>query len=225
MSLFYALFPPFHRARIDLSQPGVKQMKIVIVGASGTVGSAVSELLAKDHQVIRVGHSRGDATVDMRDPASIKALFALVGQFDALVVASGSVAFNGLTEMTDEQWQVGLQSKLMGQINLTRAAIPYLNDKGSITLISGILSEEPINWGVSATTINGAIEHFVKAAACELPKGLRINVVSPTVLTESMDKYADFFPGFVPVPAAKVALAYQKSVLGVQTGQVFKVNG
>lgn len=200
-------------------------MKIVIVGASGTVGSAVSELLAKDHQVIRVGHSQGDATVDMRDPASIKALFAKLGQFDALVVASGSVAFNALTEMTDEQWQVGLESKLMGQINLTRAAIPHLNDKGSITLISGILSEEPINWGVSATTINGAIDHFVKAAACELPRGLRINVVSPTVLTESMDKYASFFPGFVPVPAARVAQAYQKSVLGVQTGQVFRVNG
>ena len=200
-------------------------MKIVIVGASGTVGSAVSELLAKDHQVIRVGHSRGDATVDMRDPASIKALFARVGQFDALVVASGSVAFNGLTEMTDEQWQVGLESKLMGQINLTRTAIPYLNDKGSITLISGILSEEPINWGVSASTVNGAIDHFVKASACELPRGLRINVVSPTVLEESMDKYADFFPGFVPVPAAKVAQAYKKSVLGIQTGQVFKVNG
>ena len=200
-------------------------MKIVIVGASGTVGSAVSELLAKDHQVIRVGHSRGDATVDMRDPASIKALFAQVGQFDALVVASGSVAFNDLTEMTDEQWQVGLESKLMGQINLTRAAIPYLTDKGSITLISGILSEEPINWGVSASTVNGAIDHFVKAAACELPRGIRINVVSPTVLAESMDKYADFFPGFVPVPAAKVAQAYKKSVLGIQTGQVFRVNG
>ena len=200
-------------------------MKIVIVGASGTVGSAVSELLAKDHQVIQVGHSQGDATVDMRDPASIKALFAQVGQFDALVVASGSVAFNGLTEMTDEQWQVGVESKLMGQINLTRAAIPHLNDKGSITLISGILSEEPINWGVSASTINGAIDHFVKAAACELPRGLRINVVSPTVLEESMDKYADFFPGFVPVPAAKVAQAYKKSVLGIQTGQVFRVNG
>ncbi|MGU5697375.1 short chain dehydrogenase [Aeromonas allosaccharophila] len=200
-------------------------MKIVIVGASGTVGSAVSELLAKDHQVIRVGHCRGDASVDMRDPASIKALFAKLGQFDALVVASGSVAFNGLTEMTDEQWQVGVESKLMGQINLTRAAIPYLTDKGSITLISGILSEEPINWGVSASTINGAIDHFVKAAACELPRGLRINVVSPTVLEESMDKYADFFPGFVPVPAAKVAQAYKKSVLGIQTGQVFRVNG
>ncbi|MGL4356513.1 MAG: short chain dehydrogenase [Aeromonas popoffii] len=200
-------------------------MNIVIVGASGTVGSAVSELLAKDHQVIRVGHSRGDARVDMRDPASIKALFAQVGPFDALVVASGSVAFNGLTEMTDEQWQVGLQSKLMGQINLTRAAIPYLNDKGSITLISGILSEEPINWGVSASTVNGAIDHFVKAAACELPRGLRINAVSPTVLEESMDKYADFFPGFVPVPAAKVAQAYKRSVLGIQTGQVFRVNG
>ncbi len=200
-------------------------MKIVIVGASGTVGSAVSELLAKDHQVIRVGHSRGDATVDMRDAASIKALLAQVGQFDALIVASGSVAFNGLTEMTDEQWQMGLESKLMGQINLTRAAIPYLNDRSSITLISGILSEEPINWGVSASTVNGAIDHFVKAAACELPRGLRINVVSPTVLEESMDKYADFFPGFVPVPAAKVAQAYKKSVLGIQTGQVFRVNG
>ncbi|QNF16182.1 short chain dehydrogenase [Aeromonas jandaei] len=200
-------------------------MKIVIVGASGTIGSAVSELLAKDHQVIRVGHSQGDATVDMRDPASIKALFAGLGQFDALVVASGNVAFNALTEMTDEEWQVGLQSKLMGQINLTRAAIPHLSDKGSITLISGILSEEPINWGASVTTINGAIEHFVKAAACELPRGLRINVVSPTVLAESMDKYADFFPGFVPVPAAKVAQAYKKSVLGIQTGQVFKVIG
>ncbi|WAF77803.1 short chain dehydrogenase [Aeromonas dhakensis] len=200
-------------------------MKIVIVGASGTIGSAVSDLLAKDHQVIRVGHSQGDARVDMRDPASIRGLFAKLGRFDSLVVASGSAAFNALTEMTDEEWQLGIQSKLMGQINLTRAAIPHLNDKGSITLISGILSEEPINWGASVTTINGAVEHFVKAAACELPRGLRINVVSPTVLTESMDKYADFFPGFVPVPAARVAQAYQKSVLGVQTGQVFRVNG
>ncbi|HDZ8834947.1 short chain dehydrogenase [Aeromonas dhakensis] len=200
-------------------------MKIVIVGASGTIGSAVSDLFAKDHQVIRVGHSQGDARVDMRDPASIRGLFAKLGRFDSLVVASGSAAFNALTEMTDEEWQLGIQSKLMGQINLTRAAIPHLNDKGSITLISGILSEEPINWGASVTTINGAVEHFVKAAACELPRGLRINVVSPTVLAESMDKYASFFPGFVPVPAARVAQAYQKSVLGVQTGQVFRVNG
>lgn len=200
-------------------------MKIVIVGASGTVGSAVTELLAKDHQVIRVGHRQGDATVDMTDGASITTLFEGIGRFDALVVASGNVAFNALTELTDEQWQTGLESKLMGQIRLTSAAIPHLNDKGSITLISGILSEEPINWGVSASTINGAIEHFVRAAACELPRGLRINVVSPTVLEESMGKYADFFPGFVPVPAARVAQAYKKSVLGVQSGQVFRVNG
>ncbi|MGY4027335.1 short chain dehydrogenase [Aeromonas rivuli] len=199
-------------------------MKIVIVGASGTVGSAVSSLLATQHEIVRVGRSQGDATVDMTDGASIAALFAGIGRFDALVVASGNVAFAPLTELTDEQWQLGLESKLMGQVKLTRAAIPYLNEGGSITLISGILSEEPINWGCSATTINGAIEHFAKAAACELPKGLRINVVSPTLLTESMDKYAAFFPGFEPVPAARVALAYQKSVLGVQTGQVFRVN-
>lgn len=200
-------------------------MKIVIVGASGTVGSAVSSLLATQHEIVRVGRSQGDAQVDMTSSASIDALFEGIGSFDALVVASGNVAFAPLTELTDEQWQLGLESKLMGQVKLTRAAIPYLNEGGSITLISGILSEEPINWGSSATTINGAIEHFAKAAACELPKGLRINVVSPSVLSESMDKYADFFPGFVPVPAAKVAQAYQKSVMGVQSGQVFKVYG
>lgn len=200
-------------------------MKIVIVGASGTVGSAVSSLLATQHEIVRVGRSQGDAQVDMTSSASIDALFEGIGPFDALVVASGNVAFAPLTELTDAQWQLGLESKLMGQVKLTRAAIPYLNEGGSITLISGILSEEPINWGSSATTINGAIEHFAKAAACELPKGLRINVVSPSVLIESMDKYADFFPGFVPVPAAKVAQAYQKSVMGVQSGQVFKVYG
>jgi NAD(P)-dependent dehydrogenase (short-subunit alcohol dehydrogenase family) len=200
-------------------------MKIVIVGASGTIGSAVSELLARDHEVIRVGHRQGDARVDMTDSASITALFAGIGRFDALLVASGNVAFNAFPELTDEQWQTGLESKLMGQIRLTRAAIPHLNDRGSITLIGGILSEEPINWGVSASTINGAIEHFVRAAACELPRGLRINAISPTVLVESMDKYADFFPGFEPVPAARVAQAYKKSVLGVQSGQVFRVNG
>lgn len=200
-------------------------MKIVIVGASGTIGSAVSNLLANQHEIVRVGHSQGDALVDMTDGASIDALFEGIGPFDALVVASGNVAFAPLTELSDEQWQLGLESKLMGQIKLTRAAVPYLNEGGSVTLISGIVSEVPIQGGASATTINGAVEHFVKAAACELPKGLRINVVSPTVLTESMDKYAAFFPGFEPVPAARVALAYQKSVLGVQTGQVFRVNG
>lgn len=200
-------------------------MKIVIVGASGTIGSAVSNLLANQHEIVRVGHSQGDALVDMTDGASIDALFEGIGPFDALVVASGNVAFAPLTELHDEQWQLGLESKLMGQIKLTRAAVPYLNEGGSVTLISGIVSEVPIQGGASATTINGAVEHFVKAAACELPKGLRINVVSPTVLTESMDKYASFFPGFEPVPAARVALAYQKSVLGVQTGQVFRVNG
>nr|WP_272896760.1 short chain dehydrogenase [Aeromonas cavernicola] len=183
---------------------------------------AVSELLAQDHDVIRVGHTQGDATVDIHDKASIEVLFAKI---DALVVATGNVAFNSVTQMSDEGWQVGLNSKLMGQINLTRAAIPYLNEKGSITLTSGILSDESINWGTSASTINGAVEHFVKAAACELPKGLRINVVSPTLLEESVPKYGVFFPGFVPVPGATVAQAYKKSVQGVQTGQIFKVFG
>ncbi|MFM4718583.1 short chain dehydrogenase [Aeromonas bivalvium] len=198
-------------------------MKIVIVGASGTIGSAVSTLLASQHEIVRVGHRQGDARVDMTDSASIAALFDATGPFDALVVASGNLAFGPLAQLSDEQWQFGLESKLMGQIKLTRAAIPYLREGGSITLTSGIVSEVPIQGGASATTINGAIEHFAKAAACELPKGLRINVVSPTLLTESREAYGPFFPGFESVPAARVALAYQRAVMGVQSGQVFKV--
>ena len=199
--------------------------RIVIVGAAGTLGRAVHAALAEGNEIITVGRSRGQERVDMTDSQACRDLFARIGLFDALVVASGEVAFAPLTEMSDAQWQHGLTSKLMGQINLTRAAIPHLRDAGSITLVSGILSDEPIASGSSACTINGAINHFVQAAACELPRGLRINAVSPTVLSESMDKYAPFFPGFVPVPAERVAQAYRKSVLGIQSGRVYPVFG
>ena len=99
----------------------------------------------------------------------------------------------------------------------------YLSEGGSITLTSGILTEQPIAWGTSASTINGAVNHFVKAAATELPNKIRINAVSPTVVTESLPIYQDYFPGFESASASKVANAYFKSVMGVQTGQIFEV--
>ena len=198
--------------------------KILLIGASGTIGQAVLANLGARHDVITVGRSSGMHQADLAQPASLAALFAAAGKVDAIVSTAGNVHFGPLAEMTAEQFHIGLQDKLLGQVQLALLGQRYLNDGGSITLISGILGTEPIRNGASATAVNAAIEGFVAAAAIELPRGLRINAVSPTVLTESMGTYGPFFPGFEPVPAARAALAYQRSVEGAQTGRVYRVH-
>ena len=198
-------------------------MKVVVVGATGTIGSALVYALQNDHEVIAVGNSRGDYLVDMTSEDSVRELLKSLGRFDALAITAGSVAFNSLQAMTLAEWQQGIDSKLMGQINLVRYALDALSDNGSITLTSGIITREPILKGISACTINGAVNHFVKAAALEMPRGIRINCVSPTVLKESTAPYGDFFPGFIPVPASTVAQSYKKSILGIQSGRIFEV--
>lgn len=197
--------------------------RIVVIGATGTLGQAVSAALKERHEVIEVGATRGQYHVDSTDPASVERLFHDIGKVDGVVTATGKVHFGPLEQMSIEQFWVGLRDKLMGQINVVFAALPYVNDGGSFTLTSGILGDEPILQGASATTVNLALEGFVRGAAIELPRGLRINVVSPTVLTESMDAYAPFFRGFEPVSAQRAALAYLRSVEGAQTGCVYRV--
>ncbi|MCI2290570.1 short chain dehydrogenase [Enterobacter sp. I4] len=198
-------------------------MKIVIIGASGTVGRAVTEALSLRHETIRVGRTQGEHQVDITSQESVQALFDRIGQVDAIVSASGGVHFGPLATMKGSDFSQGLQDKLLGQVRLALTGQHYLNEGGSITLISGIVSDEPIAQGVNAATVNAALEGFVRAAACELPRGIRINLISPTVLTESAEAYDGFFPGFESIPAASVAQAYRRSVEGVQTGRVYKV--
>jgi NAD(P)-dependent dehydrogenase (short-subunit alcohol dehydrogenase family) len=195
-------------------------MKILVIGANGAVGSAVANELATRHEVISAGSRSGDYIADI---AQVRALFAQVGKLDAVVVAAGNVHFGPLAELGPEQFQVGIASKLMGQVNVAQVAVDYLNDGGSITLVSGIVSEHPIRYGTSASMVNGAVEAFVRAAAQELPRGVRINVVSPNVLVESWDKFGPYFCGFEAVPAKRVALGFTRSVEGLQTGQVIRV--
>lgn len=197
--------------------------KILLIGASGTIGQAVLANLGARHDVITVGRSSGTHRADFSQPGAVARLFEAVGQVDAIVSTAGHVHFGPLAAMTAEQFNIGLQDKLLGQVQLALVGQKYLNDGGSITLTAGILSIEPIRNGASATAVNAAIEGFVAAAAIELPRGLRINAISPTVLAESMSSYGPFFPGFEPVPAARVALAYQRSVEGAQTGRVYRV--
>jgi len=198
-------------------------MKIIIVGGTGTIGKAVVAELSKRHTVIVASFSKGDVQVDVKDYQSIENMYKKVGDFDAVVSTVGKVTFDHLNAMTPAKYTVGLQDKLMGQVNLVLAGMHHINDGGSFTLTSGILSDDPIRMGSSASMVNGAIDAFVTAAAIELPRGVRINAISPTVIAESMDKYADFFRGFEPAPAAQVALAFSKSVEGAQTGQVYAV--
>jgi NAD(P)-dependent dehydrogenase (short-subunit alcohol dehydrogenase family) len=197
-------------------------MKIIIIGATGVIGSKVTASLGKDHQVIRAGSKTGDVHLDITSPASIENFFKGVGSFDALISTTGNGHFGPLPAMTDKDFRVGVDSKLLGQINLVLIGQHYVNPKGSFTLTSGILSEDFVAGGANLSAVNGAINSFVQAAAIELEKGVRINAVSPGVVEDS-PKYFPFFPGHIPVAMNKVVNAYHKSAFGAITGRVIKV--
>jgi NADP-dependent 3-hydroxy acid dehydrogenase YdfG len=198
-------------------------MKIVVIGATGTVGKPVVAALQVRHEIISVGKTRGPLQVDMTDSASIRSLFQRVGRFDALVATAGKVHFGDFASMTEKEMWIGLKDKLMGQVNLVLIGRDHIADGGSFTLTSGVLSHDPIRTGAAASLVNGAIDAFVRAAAIELPRGLRIKSVSPGLLEESADALGDLFLGHETVPSSRVARAYVKSVEGRLTGQVFHV--
>ncbi len=198
-------------------------MKIIVVGAEGTVGRAVMAALGKRHEVVTVGRSTGDVRCDVTSRAAIEALYKQVGRVDAVVATAGHTPFAPVTALTETQFLSGLTDKLMGQVNLVSAGIEFLNDGGSFTLTSGILARDPVRMGACATMVNGAVEGFVRGAAIEMPRGIRINVVSPGLLEESAVKYDGYFPGHIPVSSARVGQRYLKSIEGAMTGQVIEV--
>jgi NAD(P)-dependent dehydrogenase (short-subunit alcohol dehydrogenase family) len=197
--------------------------RILIVGATGTVGRALVHQIAGRHEIVPVGRVRGDYQVDITDSASISTMFDRVGKVDAIVSVTGDLHFGPLAEMTTGQFRIGLNSKLLGQVSLALLGQHFLTDGGSITLTGGTVSDEPIRFGANASTVNAALEGFVRGAAVELTRGMRINVVSPSVLQESMSSFGPFFPGIEAVPGARVALGYVRSIEGVQTGRVYRM--
>src|SRR5438128_8020166 len=198
-------------------------MKIVLIGANRKIGELVQKALAgAGHEIVKAGRKSGDFQVEIENRESVRKLYQAVGSFDAVAIAAGQVAFAPLSELTAEKWQFSLGSKLMGQINLVQEAIPLIKERGSFTLVSGVLNDEPIFASAAAAAVSGALEGFARAAAVELPKGLRINVVSPTMLKESESQFAQFFIGMIPVEGWKVGQAYKRAILGAQTGRVYK---
>jgi len=200
-------------------------MKILVVGGTGTIGKRVVSALKQKHEdVLVAARTTGDLTVDMASSQSIKDLFGNIGSLDAIVCTAGEAKWDTLANLSEDDFYIGIKSKLMGQVNLVRLGINYLNAGGSITLTTGILADDPVEMTTSAAMVNGAIHSFVKAAALELQNGQRINAVCAGVVQDAYEKYKDYFPGHDPVPMSKVVNGYIKSIEGKITGQIIRVN-
>jgi NAD(P)-dependent dehydrogenase (short-subunit alcohol dehydrogenase family) len=196
------------------------KVKILIIGGNGTIGKKVSAHFSKKHEIIIGGRTSGDVIVDMADCKSIEAMFESVGHVDAIVCIAGEAKWAAFDSMTEEDFYIGLKSKLMGQVNLVRIGQKYLNAGGSFTLTTGILADHPVDLTTSPAMVNGAIHSFVKAAALELANGIRINVVSSGLVEDAIDKYEAYFPGHNPIPMHKVINGYVKSVEGKGNGEI-----
>jgi NAD(P)-dependent dehydrogenase (short-subunit alcohol dehydrogenase family) len=198
-------------------------MKIIIVGASGTMGKHLATAFEKDHEIIRVGSKSGDILTDITSTEAIENLFRQVGSFDALISTAGPTYVGPWKKMTDKEFRKGVDGKMMGQINLVLIGQHYINPKGSFTLITGALTHEPQLNFANASAANGAVEGFVRAAAIELENGIRINAVSPGVI-ENSPQYFPYFPGEIPVTMQQLEYGFRKSVFGANTGQIIKPN-
>jgi NAD(P)-dependent dehydrogenase (short-subunit alcohol dehydrogenase family) len=193
-------------------------MRILIVGATGTIGGAIVAALKGRHDLVLASKQDAPEQVDLSDPASIRALYARVGRVDGVVCAAGLVAFKPFAELTDADFALSLSSKLMGQVNLVRFGVPSVADGGSFTITAGLLARQPARNAAAVSLVNAGLEGFARSAALELPRGLRINVVSPADVSETLRaRGQDPSRG---LPVADVARAYVASVEGKQTGIV-----
>jgi NAD(P)-dependent dehydrogenase (short-subunit alcohol dehydrogenase family) len=198
-------------------------MKIIIVGATGTIGQRLYNELSQRHEIIKASKNKGDVKVDITSRESIEHMYQQTGKVDAVIVVAGGGYIGPFHQTTEEHFYQGIRSKMMGQINLVMVGKEYINDHGSFTITSGILADEPIKNAVVLSTINAALHGFVVGATPELTRGIRLNVVCPGLVDDSYEALGAYFPGHDPVPMDKVVRAYQKCVEGVINGQVLKV--
>ena len=192
-------------------------MRILLIGATGTIGRSVAAALSK-HDLILASHAKAPEKVDIADPASLLALLKRVGQVDAIVSAAGSAAWKPLAELTDADFEFSLTNKLLGQVNVARYGFASVKDGGSITLTSGTLAQNPMVGSGAVSLVNSGVEGFGRAAALEAPRKIRVNVVSPPWVSETLQAMGQDPKG--GLPASVVAKSYVASVEGKETGKV-----
>ncbi len=192
-------------------------MRIPLIGATGTIGRAVAAALSA-HDLVLASRRSSTEQVDITDPTSLRALLGRVGRVNAIVSAAGGAAWKPLAELTDDDFDRSLRDKLLGQVNLARFGMAALEDGGSITLTSGYLAQHPMPGSAAVSLVNSGLEGFSRAAALEAPRGIRVNVVSPPWVSETLVAMGQDPKG--GLPAATVAKSYVDSVEGSATGQV-----
>lgn len=193
-------------------------MRILVVGATGTIGSAAVAALSAGNEIVPASRNSRVAALDLADAQSIRAMYRRVGKLDAVVCAAGLARFAPLAQLSDEDFRFCLDNKLMGQVNLVRFGFDQVADHGSFTLTSGVLAQQPMAGSAAISLVNAGVEGFARAAALEAPRGIRVNVVSPPWVRETLAALKmDPTPG---LPAAVVARAYLRSVTGSDNGAV-----
>lgn len=194
-------------------------MRIVVIGATGTIGKHVAQLLSSSkHEVIPVGRHGGEYTVDISDPESVRRLYTNTSGINAVVCAAGEAKFTPLSSLSDEDFAFSIKSKLMGQVNLVRYGLDHIADGGSITLTSGVLATKPMKGSGAISLVNAAVEGFARAAAVEAPRGIRVNVISPGWVAETLQAMGQ--DPKTGIPASLVARAYVSSIEGKMTGMI-----
>ncbi|NAY90889.1 short chain dehydrogenase [Muricauda sp. JGD-17] len=198
-------------------------MKILIIGGNGTIGKKVSSHFSQNNEVVVAGRNSGDLNVDITDSKSIMGMFNKTGQVDAIICIAGEAKWDSFENLTEEDYYIGIKSKLMGQVNLARLGLSYLNPGGSITLSTGILADDPVVKTASAAMVNGAIHSFAQAAALELSGNFRLNVVSLGLVQDAYERYKNYFQGHNPISMEKAVNAYVRSVHGSRNGEIIRM--
>ncbi len=201
-------------------------MKILVIGGAGTIGKRIVEHFSKDHQVLVAGRSSEEYPVDIADTRSIKKLFKKIkkqGRIHAIICAAGEAKWAPFKDLSEADFHIGLRSKLMGQVNIVRYGHKCLKKKGSITLTTGVLADDPVYQTTSAAMVNGGIHSFVQAVAIEMRRQIRVNVVSSGVVMDAYGKYESYFPGHPPIPMDRMVMGYVKSVSGRVNGEIIRI--
>lgn len=192
--------------------------RVLIIGSTGLLGSALGKILQTSYEVIEAFRTSQTHPVDISKSESLVALFEKVGNVDSIICTAGVANFKGFHEASDQDWSFGLANKLMGQVNTVRLGAKYINPQGSIILTTGVLSTYPMQGSSIVTTVNAAVEGFVKSAALELKDQVRVNAVSPGWISETLAQMN--MDTSIGLPAAEVAEKYRELIESDATGAI-----